>query len=221
MNPQSLCYGFALNAPFTKITALVLLGSMLYNKETKSFPVTALSIIWIIFILFMGITTYFAYFPDTAFIQYLKVIHIQLLVFLTMMLITDMEKLNKLIWVIVLSVGFFTAKGGLYYLMIGGNFNLWGPSGTSIEPPIELAIAGLIVMPMMVYLYQISNDKWVKLGLVSAIVLSLLTLIKSQSGAVFFTIFVAVVFYAIKKMGEVTGVSSNGGNNRSTSKGNG
>lgn len=203
MNPQSLCYGFALHAPYTKITALVLLGSVLYNKETKPLPVNATTFIWIVFILFMGVTTYFAYFPDTAFIQYLKVIHIQLLVFLTMMLITDIEKLNKLIWVIVLSVGFFTAKGGLYYLMIGGNFNLWGPSGTSIEPPIELAIAGLIVMPMMVYLCQISNDKWVKLGLVTAIVLSLLTLIKSQSGAVFFGIFVAGIFYSIKKLGYI------------------
>jgi putative inorganic carbon (hco3(-)) transporter len=201
MNPQRLCYGFALHAPYTQITALVLLGSMLYNKETNPPPVNVITLTWLVFILFMAVTTYFAYFPDKAFIQYLKVIQIQLLVFLTMMLITDTEKLNKLIWVIVLSVGFFTAKGGLYYLLLGGDFNLWGPSGTSIEPPTELAIAGLIVMPMMVYLYKISNDKWVKLGLVTAIVLSILSLIKSQSGAVFFATFVVGVLFLIIKMG--------------------
>ncbi|NOT12425.1 MAG: putative O-glycosylation ligase, exosortase A system-associated [Methylococcaceae bacterium] len=203
MSPHRLCYGFALNAPLAQVTALVLLTSMLLSKETKKFPLNGLTSIWIVFILFMGITTLFAYFPPEAALQYKQVIKIQLIVFLTMMLITDMDKLNKLIWAIVLSIGYYSVKGGLFTLLTGGGFKVWGPSGTYIEDNNGLAVAVLMVIPLMVYLIQINDKKWIKQGLIMAIVFSLFTVVGSQSRGAFLAIMAVGAFYWTKSNSKV------------------
>lgn len=203
MNPHRLCYGFALDAPLAHITAILLMGSMLLSKETKSFPLNGITFLWIVFILFMGVTTYFAYFPTEAAYQYKQVIKIQLIVFLTMMLITDMDKLNKLIWVIVLSIGFYSVKGGLFTLMTGGSFTVWGPGGSYIEDNNGLAVAVLMIIPLMVYLYQTNNKKWIKQGLLIAIVFSLFTVVGSQSRGAFLAISTVGLFYWTKSQSKV------------------
>jgi putative inorganic carbon (hco3(-)) transporter len=203
MNPHRLCYGFALNAPLAQITAIMLMGSMLLSKETKGFPLNGITFLWIVFILFMGVTTYFAYFPVEAAYQYKQVIKIQLIVFLTMMLITDMDKLNQLIWVIVLSIGFYSVKGGIFTLMTGGSFTVWGPGGSYIEDNNGLAIAVLMIVPLMVYLYQINDKKWIKQGLLAAIVFSLFTVVGSQSRGAFLAISSVGLFYWTKSQSKV------------------
>jgi probable O-glycosylation ligase (exosortase A-associated) len=186
------------------VTAIVLLVSMLLSKETKKFPLNGMTSIWIFFIVFMGITTLFAYFPVDAALQYKQVVKIQLIVFLTMMLINDMDKLNKLIWVIVLSIGFYSVKGGLFTLLTGGSFRVWGPGGTYIEDNNGLAIAVLMVIPLMVYLYQTNSKKWIKQGLIVAIVLSLFTVLGSQSRGALIAITAVGAFYWTKSKSKVT-----------------
>jgi len=198
MNPHRLCYGFALEAPLAQTTAIVLLMSMLLSKEKKKLPINGITSVWILFILFMGITTLFAFFPIDAALQYKQVIKIQLVVFLTMVLINDMDKLNKLIWVIVLSIGYYSVKGGLFTLLTGGSFRVWGPGGTYIEDNNSLAVAVLMIVPLMVYLYQSNDKKWIKQGLLVAIVLSLFTVLGSQSRGAFLAIIAVGAFYWTK-----------------------
>jgi probable O-glycosylation ligase (exosortase A-associated) len=203
MNPNRLCWGFAYEAPLAQITAIVLMGSMLLSKETKKFPLNAITFLWSVFILFMGITTFFAYFPVQAALNYKQVIKIQLIVFLTMMLITDMDKLNKLIWVIVLSIGFYSVKGGLFTLLTGGGFRVWGPPNSYIEDNNSLAVAVLMIIPLMVYLYQTNDEKWIKQSLLAAIVFSLFNVLGSQSRGALVAIIAVGAFYWTKSQSKV------------------
>lgn len=181
MNPHRLAYGFAYNMPFAQVTALALIGSMLFSKEVRKPPINAVIIIWLIFIVFMGITTAFAFFPDEALTQYIRIFKIQLVVFLTMMLINDMDKLKQLVWVIVASIGYFSIKGGLFTVLTGGSYKVWGPDNSFIEDNNHLAIAVLMVIPLMVFLYQTANKKWIRYGLLASSVLSTFTIIGSNS----------------------------------------
>ncbi|WP_174625866.1 putative O-glycosylation ligase, exosortase A system-associated [Candidatus Methylobacter favarea] len=203
MNPHRLCFGFAYNAPFAQITAIVLLGSMLLSGEPKKFPFNPITFFWIIFVLFMGITTFFAYFPDIAALHYNRVIKIQLVVFLTLMLINDIDKLNKLIWIIVLSIGYYSVKGGLFTLLSGGAFRVWGPAGSYIEENNSLAVAVLMVIPLMIYLYQINDKKWIKRGLLAAIIFSLFNVLGSQSRGALIAIIAVGAFYWIKSQSKM------------------
>jgi probable O-glycosylation ligase (exosortase A-associated) len=114
-----------------------------------------------------------------------------------------MDKLNKLIWVIALSIGFYSVKGGLFTLMTGGSFTVWGPGGTYIEDNNGLAVAVLMVIPLMVYLYQINDKKWIKQGLLAAIVFSLFTVVGSQSRGAFLAISAVGLFYWTKSQSKV------------------
>lgn len=203
MNPHRLAWGFAYNMPFAQITALTLMVSILLSKEKKIIPINSITIIWIFFILFMGLTTIFAFFPDDALMQYIKVIKIQLIVFLTMMLINDMKKLNQIIWVIVLSIGYFSVKGGVFTLLTGGGHRVWGPDSSFIEDNNALAIAVLMTIPLMIYLYQTAEKKWVKYGLMFAIITSLFTVLGSQSRGALLAIATVGAFYWTKSNGKI------------------
>jgi probable O-glycosylation ligase (exosortase A-associated) len=203
MNPHRLAYGFAYEAPFAYITAIVLVISMLVSKETKRLPVNGLVIIWIIFIIFMGITTFFAYFPDVARAYYIRVIKIQLIVFFTMMLINDIDKLNKLIWVIVLSIGYYSVKGGIFTVVTGGGYIVWGPADSYIEDNNGLAIAILMVVPLMLYLHHIEEKQWIKKCLLIAMVFSLFTVLGSQSRGALLSIIAVGIFYWGKSQSKV------------------
>ncbi len=207
MNPHRLSYGFAYDAPFAQITAIVLMGAMVFSGQTKKLPINPLTVTWIIFVAFMGITTLFAYFPDDAETQYIRVIKIQLVAFLTMMLITDLTKLNQLLWVIVVSLGYYSVKGGFFTLRTGGGERVWGPAGSFIEGNNELAVASLMIIPLMAYLYQISPQGWLKKGLLVAIPLSFIGAIGTQSrGALIAFAAVAVFFWLKSKKKLILGV---------------
>jgi len=203
MNPHRLSYGFAYSMPFAQVTALVLFVSMLFSKQTKMFPITGITVIWIIFLLFMGVTTFFAFYPDLAMEQYTKVLKIQLITFLTMMLITDMEKLTQLIWVVVLSIGYYSVKGGVFTLLTGGGYRVWGPPGSFIEDNNGLAIAILMVIPLMVFLYQTTDRSWVKKGLLFAMITSLFTVLGSQSRGALLAITAVGLFYWIRSKNKI------------------
>lgn len=197
MNPHRLTWGFAYNMPFAQIVAIFLIGSMVFSKEPISFPMRGITIIWIFFVIWMGITTIFAYYPEQALDQYVKVVKIQLVAFFTIMLITNVERLNRLIWVIVVSIGFYGVKGGIFTVLHGGGARVYGPKGF-IGDNNALAVAVLMIIPLMVYLYRVQNKVWVRRGLLFAIILSCFTVVGSQSRGAFLAIGIVFAFFWLK-----------------------
>lgn len=154
MNPHRLAYGFAYDMPFAQIIALATVVAILFSKEPKRIPVTGLTVTWIVFILWLIVATQFALYPADARVYLGSVLKIQFVTFLTLMLITDRRRMDMLIWVIVLSVGYFSVKGGLFTLLTGGASRVYGPRGGMIEENNALALATLMIIPLMHYLHQ-------------------------------------------------------------------
>ncbi len=185
MNPHRISWGLAMNFPFAQVVAISTMLGMLFSKEPKRIPLTGLTVLWLFFIAWMCFTTIFAMFPDDAYIQLIKVLKIQLVTFFTIMLMGSKERLNMLIWVIVLSLGYYGLKGGIFTLKSGGNFHVWGPPGTFIEDNNGLALALAIVLPLMNYLRIISQNRWVRLALLISMLLTSISIVGSQSRAAF------------------------------------
>ena len=161
-------------------------------------PVRPILVLWVLFIVWMLITTLFAFNTDWAFFQFTKVMKIQLLTFITIMLIRNKEQLDVLIWVIVGSIGFYSIKGGVFTILTAGNSRVWGPPGGFIEENNSLALATLMVIPLMIYLYKTSRRNIVKLALSGAIVLSIISAIGSQSRGALVSIVVVAGFFWLK-----------------------
>ncbi len=185
MNPHRLAWGFAYTFPFAQIVAIVLLVALISSSERKTLPANRLVFMWLMFLLWNVFCTFFAFYPENAWPQLETVIKIQLVTFVTMMLMTSFERINQLIWVIVISIGFYSVKGGAFTLLTGGNFHVFGPEGSYIMENNTLAVAVLMIIPMMLYLYRFPPKPWVKKIMPLCIFLSLASVIGSQSrGAV-------------------------------------
>jgi putative inorganic carbon (hco3(-)) transporter len=116
---------------------------------------------------------------------YIKILKIQAITAVTILLMKDFQKLNQLIWVIVFSIGFFSVKGGVFTITSGGGFHVLGPDGTDIFENNALAVAVLMIIPLMVYLNKFPPHPLVKKIMPFCIGLSMFAVIGSQSrGAV-------------------------------------
>lgn len=208
MNPHRLAWGFAYDMPFAQIIALVLFAAILFNRnEVQKIPIDGTVRIWLIFIIWMGITTLFAIYSDFAQYSFIKVIKIQLLTFITMMLITNLDRINKLIWVIVISIGYYSVKGGVFTILTGGAHKVWGPAKSYIEENNSLALASLMIVPLLVYLYHREKNKWIKYLLSGAALLTLISAIGSQSRGALLGFIAVLFFFWLKTRGKIiTGV---------------
>ena len=198
MNPHRLTYGFAFSFPFAQITAIVILISMVASKEPKRIPWTRETVLLLIFTLWMLFTTFFSFFPEPAWEQWGKVWKIMLMIYITMMLINTRQKLDWLVWVIVLSLGLYGVKGGIFTIVTGGAHRVQGPLGSFISGNNEMALALIMIIPLMRYLQLQAEESWVRLGLTVAMLLTGIAAIGSQSRGGLIGIVAMGVFLALK-----------------------
>lgn len=198
MNPHRLAFGFARDFPFAQIVAIVLLASMLFSGEKRKFPWETTTVLWALFLFWMLISTLNAFFFEVAWDQYIKIIKIQLVTALTIVLITDQKKVDYLIWVIVVSIGYYSFKGGIFTLLTAGAHRVYGPSGTFISDNNTLALAVLMVLPLIAYLSMISTKKWVKYGLYSGFFFSFVSALGSQSRGALVALLCVAIFFWLK-----------------------
>jgi len=203
MNPHRLSWGFAYDFSFAFGVAIVTLLAIVLSKEPKRIPITGLTTLWLLFLVWMSVTTFFAFYPEAAWDQFQNVLKIQLMTFVTIVVIRSRERLRLLIWIIVLSLGYFGVKGGVFTIIHGVDFRVWGPPSSFVEGNNELALALMMILPLMQYLRMISQDRWIRLALLVAMVLCAFSIIGSQSRGAFIAGFTMAIFLWLKAKGKV------------------
>lgn len=181
MNPHRLAWGFSTTMPFAAIVAIVTMLSLLKSKEKKQIPWESETIVLALFVAWMTITTIFSVFPTLAWEQYDKVIKIQLMIFVAMMLINTPERLKYLVWVIALSLAFYGVKGGIFTIKNGGMYRVNGPDGTFIAGNNELGLAMAMTVPLLYFLARIAQSRLLRLAMYSAMILTAIGAIGTQS----------------------------------------
>lgn len=181
MNPHRLTWGFAQDMQFALIVAVVTLVGLLFSKEPKKIPWTPETILLLIFIAWMVITTLFATYPVLAWPQLEKVVKIQLMVFVTLMLMQTKERINLLVWVMTLSLAFYGVKGGIFTITHGGMYQVRGPQGSFIGGNNEIALALIMTVPLIRYLQLIARNVWIRHAMTAALVLTALSAMGTHS----------------------------------------
>lgn len=182
MNPHRLLtYGWVLSMPWALALALGTVGGMMFTKQHKHLPMTREVWILIIFVLWMIVTTVFAINVDDSSDQLKKVMKIDFMVLVAIALLNTRKHIILLTGTLVISLGYYGFKGGLFTIQTGGSERVWGPAGTYIEGNNELALALIMIIPFMHFMYSISHSKWVKRGLMVLIFLTAFSALGSQS----------------------------------------
>ena len=181
MNPHRMAWGFITEMPVALLVALATLVGLLASREAKKIPWTRESVLLAVFWLWVTLTTFFALYPAFAWGQLEKVSKIFLMIFVAMMLITTRERLHVLVWIIVLSIGFYGVKGGIFTILNGGVHRVYGPPGTFIDGNNEIGLAMAMTVPLMYYLYRESKHFYVRWGLLAAMLLTALAAFGTHS----------------------------------------
>jgi len=186
MNPHRLTWGFSYDFPFAMVVGVATIAAWLFSREPKSLPWHPLVLLLAMFAAWVSFTTLFAAYPDHAQWKWDRTIKILVLNgFVTLGLITTRGRLDALIWVIVLSLGFFALKGAAFTLLTGGVYRLQGPPGSFIADNNQFGMALLMTLPLVRYLQLTAQSRWVRLGLAVTIVGFLVAVLGTYSrGAV-------------------------------------
>lgn len=181
MNPHRLCYGFAYSFPWVEIIAIVTLVSLAFSRESKKVPLTAVTVLLFLFLAWTGMTTLAAAEPAAAAEKFDEFAKIMVMVFVTFMLVNDRERMHVLVWVIVVSLGFYGVKGGLFTVLGGGANHVLGPPRSFIADNNALALALAMTLPFMRYLQLHATAKYVRVGLGVGMLLTAVAILGTYS----------------------------------------
>mgnify|MGYP001819850859 CR=1 FL=1 len=181
MNPHRISWTLT-NQPFAQLIALAMLSSLLIARnETKRIPVTPITITLGIFWVWMLATTFFSMYPELAWKQWDKVWKIMLTTYVAIMVLNSRERIISLTVVAAMSIGYYGFKGGLFTILTGGGFRVWGPAGSFIGGNNEIGLALIMTVPLLVYLRGIVTYRGLKWALLAGAVLCVFAILGTQS----------------------------------------
>lgn len=162
MNPHRLTYGFAFSFPWVAAVGGLTLVSLFARPGQFKLPKNALVITLILFMAWMTITTPFAFEQERAWGEWNRVMKTLFFTLVTMGAINNPKDTRLFALVVILSLGFYGFKGGLFTIMSGGSSRVMGPPGTYIGDNNDLALALLTIVPLVWYLYLQETRRWLR-----------------------------------------------------------
>jgi len=181
MQPQRLVWGFFETFQFNMILALVTFGSWLFSREPKRPPLNVAMLLWICFMVFITITTVFALSPEPAWKRWDSTFKVMALGIFVASIMTNQLRIHALVWVIVLSLGYFGVKGGAFTVLTGGAGRVVGPESTGLGDNNNLALALCALLPLINYLRLQSAHRLVRLGAAGAMGLNAIAILGTFS----------------------------------------
>lgn len=197
MYPQRMSWGFAYDLPFAQMAAILVFVIFVVSKERQPFPRDTLAKLMVAWYLWMCVTSLVTFnVPADVFDYWTKVTKIYVMLFITLMMLHGRQHIMLLVWVIVLSLGFYGLKGGVH--MATGGSAVHGPPGSFIEVSNHLAVALVITLPLMYFLAHEQGNKWLRWGLYVVMAATVLAAFGTGSRGAFLGVLAAGAFLGLK-----------------------
>jgi probable O-glycosylation ligase (exosortase A-associated) len=198
-NPHRFAWGFAYDFQFVMIIGVATVVSMLLHWKEVRLPINSVTVLLMLLPFWMTVTLLFALEPSAAYLRWEEVMKTFFFVLVAASLLHSRKQLEAFLWVIVVSIGFYGIKGGIFTLLVGGGARVYGPPGTSfLRDNNSIAVAIIMIIPLMHFLGNTVSSKWIKLGMYGAMCLSGMAVLGSQSRGAFVGIVVMVGFLWLK-----------------------
>jgi putative inorganic carbon (hco3(-)) transporter len=196
MNPHQEAFGFARSLPLNLIVAGTAVLSWLMSDEPKKIPRNSMTVLFLVFLVWMTFNSFFAFNTTWSWPFWDRTWRIFALGFLIAATATNRVRIDAIIWVAAISLMYYGVKGGIFTVLTGGVYRVYGPDSTIISDNNQLALAILMSMPLIEYLRSTATSKLLKLILVACLVASAIAVIGSYSrGAYIAMAAIAVLFF--------------------------
>ena len=181
LSPHRLSYGFTFEFPMAMAVAIATILAFLVSKEPKKLPNSPLFAILAILTIWIGITTLAAHDIEWSMSKWETSTKILVMALLSAVLLTTRERIHAMVWVVAITLGYYGIKGGVFTILTGGNYRVWGPPGTFIADNNQLALALIATIPLMYYLLNTTPFRWMKIGIWIAMIMMFFSVIGSHS----------------------------------------
>ena len=206
LSPGELLYGFMAGVQFNKMVALTTFGAVVFSKDKKDF--------YLDFPLFMtlmlGVVATLSW--QTALVAtddgtdlWEKLIKVLVLAFLITGISTTRHRIHLVVLAVVTALAFLGVKEGLIALLTAGGHHIIGTG--SVGDNNSLATALLMIVPMTYYLARYSALRMIRLGMLTVLVLSIVTVVMTYSRGGFIGLLVVAVMMIKNSRRKLPGIA--------------
>jgi len=173
-------------------------------REPRRFPLNALTVLFVVFAVWITITSLAGIAPpERLWWMWDKVIKVIAGLLLTAAMLTERQRIDAMLWLIAISLGFYGVKGGIFTLLTGGKFIVLGPPESMIGDRNHLAVALLVGLPLMNYLRLQARHRIVRLVLLFAMAITLISAVGSQSRGALVTLAASAFVFWLRSRGKI------------------
>jgi probable O-glycosylation ligase (exosortase A-associated) len=192
--------------PMAAIIVGATMIGLLVTRDRRQMSIALPTALLVAFMLWISLTMPLAFFPDESVDMWKKVMKIDFMILVALVVLHSRRHMMALVWLLVFSLGFYGFKGGIFTIAHGGAYRVWGPEGTFIEGNNELALAIIVVIPLMRFLQLQATAKWARVALAGLMILSAIAALGTQSrGALIAIVAMALVMWWRNKSKAVFG----------------
>jgi probable O-glycosylation ligase (exosortase A-associated) len=147
------------------IAVLTCISWAFSRTEKKQLPITPLVILTLLFSVWITFTSWFALAPSED--VWTKWMWVQKMLFMCLVgyaLTTTRERLNQLLWAVVLTIGIWGVKGALWSILHGGG-GIHGPDGGMLADNNDFGLGLILILPLLFYQWHLATNRHLRRGL--------------------------------------------------------
>ena len=202
MNPHVETYR-AQSVPWNLIVAIVTVAAWILSSERKLLPSGTTTALVFLLLFWTTFNTCFAFAPSISWYYWNVAWKTVAMAVIASMMTTSMVRFHALMWVVTLSLGYFGVKGGLFTLLTGGHYAVFGPGASMIADNNSLAGALVMILPIINYLRIHSESRPIRVGIVVALVLVVTSILGSYSRGAYIGFAVLAVAYWLRSKNKI------------------
>lgn len=189
MTPHQIAYGgFGLPLNFV-IAAVTVVAAVLRGEAARfRFDATTFWLAAVAFWLFVSQANSLD--PENSALYFDRFMKTLLFAILCAQLADTKLRIHALLWTLVLSIGFFAAKGAVFTAMTLGQYRVQGPLQTILEDNNHMGIAIATILPLILYLRGEAAKGWMRVALTLLLLMSIFSILGTQSRGAFISLVV-------------------------------
>lgn len=181
--PNSYLFGFATDIRFNFWIAILTLLAWLLSKDSKRIPINSTTALLFCFLAWGTLSAALSISPapSTTWGEWEKFAKIIALALIISAVIRTEIRIRALLFAIALSMGFHAVDESTKFILSAGGHRVVGPGSSIIADNNQFALAVIMVIPIMGYLFATSRNFILRTSLAGAIFLQIVAVIGTFS----------------------------------------
>jgi probable O-glycosylation ligase (exosortase A-associated) len=196
ITPNYFLFGFGNSVRFNLISALMAIMSFVMFSKRKEIVKHGLATLVYIFFFWTLLTSLFAIHSSSDIAhQTDSFFRVMVLFVFCLFIVKTKEQFTLVCIAICLSLGFYSVAEGLKYILSGGGHHIFGPARSVLTDNNHFALGINMIIPFLLFVQTQFKQRHVKLAITGVFLLSIMTVMGTNSRGGFIGLLVIGGFY--------------------------